>query len=121
MKERANLPEQQTSGRKASSSRANVLISPPAARARFWAGFTARLRSWLEVPLGYEDDTGFHYGTQSAPIPPPATETTSVRAQVLTDRADQAIKHCIALPVTDTPAPSATPATSEKKPETVPH
>ena len=117
MKERVILPEQQAPSRKESSSRAEN----PFARAGFWARFTARLRSWFEVPLGYEDDTGFHYGAQSGPTQWSATETTSVRAQVLTDRADQAIKHSVALPVTEQPTPSATPVISEKKPETIPH
>jgi hypothetical protein len=121
MKTRVNLPEQQASSRKESSSWANDLISPAATRVGFWARLTARLRSWFEVPLGYEDDTGFHYGAQSTPTARQATETTPVRAQTLTDRADQAIKHSTVLPVTDQPAPSATPATSEQKPETVPH
>jgi hypothetical protein len=96
-------------------------MSPTAAKAGLWARFIARLRAWLEVPVGYEDDTGFHYGAQSAPTPPLATETTLVRARVLTDRAEQAIKHSVALPVTDQPAPSTTPATTEQKPETIPH
>jgi hypothetical protein len=121
MKTRVILPEQQAPSRKESSDRADNPFSPAAARTGFWARFTARIRSWFEVPLGYEDDTGFHYGTQSAPTPRPTAETTPVRAQVLTDRADQAIKHSVALLVTDQPAPSAMPATSEQKPETIPH
>jgi hypothetical protein len=121
MKSHVNLPEQQASSRLASSSRANDPIPSAATQAGFWARFIARLRSWFEVPLGYEDATGFHYGAQSAPTPPLETETNSVRAQVLTDRADQVIKHSTVLPVTNQPAPSATPATSEQKPESIPH
>lgn len=121
MKTRVNLPEQQTSSRKESSSQTSNPFSPAAARTGFWARFTARIRSWFEVPLGYEDDTGFHYGAQSAPTPRPAGETTPVRTQVLTDRADQAIKHPTVLPVTDQPTLSATPATLGQKSETIPH
>ncbi len=121
MKPRVNLPEQQASSRKESSSRANDQIAPPAIRTGFWVRFITRLRSWFNVPLGYEDDTGFHYGAQSAPTPSLTTETAPVRVQVLTDRADQVIKHSVVLPVTAQPASGATPAAPEKKPTPVPH
>lgn len=35
--------------------------------ANFWQRFVARVRSWFEVPYGYQDENGFHYGRQPAP------------------------------------------------------
>jgi len=37
---------------------------PPGANRRGWAGFLGRFCGSLriEVPLGYEDESGFHYG-----------------------------------------------------------
>jgi len=26
-----------------------------------------RIRTWLEIPYGYQDENGFHYGPQPAP------------------------------------------------------
>lgn len=44
---------------------------------RLWT----RVRGWFEIPYGYEDDTGFHYGKPSRPQYPLA----------LTDRACNAM------------------------------
>lgn len=48
-------------------------VATPVA-AGFWQRFKTRIRSWFEVPFGYQDENGFHYGVQPAP-------------QVFTDRA----------------------------------
>ena len=62
---------------------ANVLL-------RVWA----RVRSWFEIPFGYEDETGFHYGHE--PLPVQATAQAAAPREpfreVFTDRAcDSAI------------------------------
>lgn len=49
----------------------------------------ARLRSWFEIPFGYEDATGFHYGHE--PVPTPATPWSNAAGNVLTDRACDAM------------------------------
>ena len=49
-----------------------------------WRRFISRVRSWFEIPFGYEDENGFHYGHEPAPRPTP-------RAEVLTDRACDAM------------------------------
>lgn len=53
----------------------------------FWQRFTARLRSWFEVPYGYQDENGFHYGPQPAP-------------PGFTDRASQAMTYPAERPAT---------------------
>jgi hypothetical protein len=83
----------------------------------FWSQFTARVRSWFEVPFGYEDESGFHYGQQ--PAPKFASESVSSRARVLTDRADQMMRHSVVLPIASTPEPPSQPVAPEKKVETV--
>jgi hypothetical protein len=57
----------------------------------FWGRLAARVRSWFEVPYGYEDETGFHYGP--APTPEWAKKLNSVGLPVLTDRAAHAIRY----------------------------
>lgn len=91
--------------------------------AGFWSRLTARVRAWFEVPLGYEDESGFHYGSQPAPITTPrfAAEATSFRARVLTDRADHVMRHSVVLPVANTPAPATPSVAPEKKSEPVHH
>jgi hypothetical protein len=51
--------------------------------------FLALVRSWFEIPYGYEDENGFHYGHEPAPKFPSAQATTP--PQILTDRACDAI------------------------------
>ena len=45
----------------------------------------ARVRSWFEVPFGYEDETGFHYGHE--PLPVQAAAPREPFREVFTDRA----------------------------------
>ena len=45
----------------------------------FWQRFLTRVRSWFEIPFGYEDEDGFHYGHE--PVAP----------KVFTDRASDAM------------------------------
>lgn len=59
-----------------------------------------RIRSWFEIPYGYQDENGFHYGRQPAP-------------PHFTDRASDAMTYPIALPATpsESPAPASKTAT----------
>jgi hypothetical protein len=57
----------------------------------FWGRLAARVRSWFEIPFGYEDETGFHYGP--APTPEWAKKTSSAAPPVLTDRASSVIQY----------------------------
>lgn len=118
MKERNLLLEQET----ATGHRATSAAQAVAAPGGWWARFTARIRAWFDVPFGYEDESGFHYGAQPAPQPARfATEATSFRARVLTDRADHVMRHSVVLPVAATTGPSVAAATSEQKAEPVAH
>jgi hypothetical protein len=62
-----------------------------AVTAGFWGRLVARVRSWFEVPYGYEDETGFHYGP--APTPEWAKKRNSAALPVLTDRASAVIRY----------------------------
>lgn len=89
---------------------------PPSVPVSFWGQFTARIRAWFEVPFGYEDESGFHYGQQ--PAPKFASEAVSSRARVLTDRADQMMRHSVVLPIASTSEPPSQPV-APKEAETV--
>ena len=54
-----------------------------------WPRLLARLRSWFEIPFGYEDEKGFHYGIEPIPAKPMAQTTTP--GKVHTDRASDVI------------------------------
>ena len=54
-----------------------------------WRHLTAWLRSWFEVPYGYEDEKGFHYGTE--PVRTKAVAQTGTQPKVFTDRASDVI------------------------------
>ena len=72
------------------------VIPPPAS---FWQRFARRLRACLEVPYGYEDDSGFHLGEE--PVPPDIAAKLADSRKVLTDRA------CDAMP---SPSPVTPPS-----------
>lgn len=92
---------------------------PTAARDGFWARLTASLRGWFEVPFGYEDEQGFHYGQQ--PTPKFAAEGASFRARVLTDRAEHVMRHSVILPVANAEEKPLEPATHKKIAVIAPH
>jgi len=54
----------------------------------FWQRFAARMRSWFEIPYGYEDETGFHYGHEPVPH---HLAAQSAAPKVFTDRACDAM------------------------------
>jgi len=54
-----------------------------------WSRVIARLRSWFEIPFGYEDEKGFHYGFE--PVPVKAAAQTAIQPKVFTDRASDVI------------------------------
>lgn len=74
-----------------------------------WARCMARVRSWFEVPQGYEDESGFHYGPQ----PPPRWQSAALR-----DRANEAMTYPMALPKLISEVPAPAPQTTEP-PDTV--
>ena len=122
MKERSYLIEAQPSARAEGSTQATDSSAPVLAPTGIWSRFTARIRTWFEVPFGYEDESGFHYGSQAAPPKARlATEAASVRARVLTDRADHVMKHSVVLPVANPSAPEVAPVAPDKTPATVSH
>lgn len=60
-----------------------------------WLRFVGWVRSWFEIPYGYEDEKGFHYGKQT---PPEWFQPTASETSVFTDRASQAMKYSHAMP-----------------------
>jgi len=79
-----------------------------------WLRWVARVRSWFEIPYGYEDERGFHYGK------PPALnridQAQLAGNQILTDRATEAMTYSMALPMmTETSTQAAEPAKSSVK------
>ncbi len=122
MKERSYLIEAQPSARAEGSPQATDSTPPVTAPTGIWSRFTAFIRAWFEVRFGYEDESGFHYGSQAAPAKARlATEAASLRARVLTDRADHVMKHSVVLPVAHPPAPEAVPVAPDKTPAAGPH
>jgi len=118
MKERAVMSEQRASARGENLSPAGAIHSA-ATPVGFWSRLTARIRAWFEVPTGYEDESGFHYGQQPMPTQAQtAAEAAAVQARVHTDRADHAIKHPVVLPIATPPGQSDVPANPEPKSET---
>ena len=71
-------------------------IPPPAG---FWRRLARRVRSCLEIPYGYEDESGFHLGEE--PVPPDIAAKLADSRKVLTDRA------CDAMP---SPSPVSPPS-----------
>ena len=71
--------------------------SATATRPGYWRRLVTRVRSWFEIPYGYQDEKGFHYGKQ--PTPP-----------VFTDRASDAMTYPMALPKLTSEVPDQSPA-----------
>jgi hypothetical protein len=63
----------------------------------------ARVRSWFEIPFGYEDETGFHYGHEPAPVT--AATTPSTFREVFTDRACDTAMFMASTTTETSPAP----------------
>ena len=75
---------------------AATAIPPPT---RFWRRLARRVRSCLEIPYGYEDESGFHLGEE--PVPPDIAAKLADSRRLLTDRA------CDAMP---SPSPVSDPS-----------
>ena len=77
-------------------------LSTPATSANIVARAWARVRSWFEIPFGYEDDTGFHYGHK------PATCRSDANAlrEAFTDRACDTAMFMAATSSETSPAPA---------------
>jgi hypothetical protein len=68
----------------------------------FWHRVVSWLQSRFEVPYGYEDERGFHYGVE--PAPNARLEQTPNEPKVFTDRASDVIPSPCPVPMTDTEA-----------------
>jgi len=56
-----------------------------------------RIRSWFEVPFGYQDGAGFHYGRE----PRPQKSVSGAPLPKLTDRRHEAMQHPVSIPVSE--------------------
>jgi hypothetical protein len=108
MKEVALMFEQKPArvieSRRGHESSASAAASPPG----FWERFAARVRSSFEIPYGYEDANGFHYGHE--PAPRHCVTQSGTAAKVLTDRACDAM-------LSASPVPTATHETTVEERE----
>lgn len=64
-------------------------MAESATKPSLWHRLVNRLRSWFEIPYGYQDENGFHYGVEPVPAGQ-AAQTNAVR-RVFTDRATHVI------------------------------
>lgn len=65
----------------------------------FWQRLVARMRLWFEIPYGYEDENGFHYGHEPAPNSL-SLAVLSAAPKVFTDRACDAMLSPSPVPIT---------------------
>jgi len=63
-------------------------------------GFIARLRAWFEIPFGYEDRNGFHYGHE--PVSARHPSWSSAASKILTDRACDAMRSPLPVRLSET-------------------
>lgn len=73
------------------------MVQFPSTQRPLWHRLASWLRSRFEVPYGYEDEHGFHYGIEPAPSKGAGTKT----AKVFTDRASDVIPSPCPVAVTD--------------------
>ena len=76
----------------------------PGVHVNFFQLAWARVRSWFEIPFGYEDETGFHYGHEPAPIHSTAGHKTL--REVFTDRACDSAMFMAATSTETSPIPA---------------
>ena len=74
------------------------------ARSNAWSKAWAKVRSWFEIPYGYEDETGFHYGTE--PISVQASAARTAFREVFTDRACDTAMFMAATSTETSPVPA---------------
>jgi hypothetical protein len=74
------------------------------ARVNSWTQAWVKVRSWFEIPYGYEDKTGFHYGHE--PVPVQASAAHSTFGEVFTDRACDSAMFMAATSTETSPAPA---------------
>jgi hypothetical protein len=80
------------------------------AHANSWTQAWAKVRSWFKIPYGYEDETGFHYGHEPAPVT--AAATPSISHKVFTDRACDSEMFMAGTSTETSPAPAPEPEIS---------
>lgn len=71
----------------------------PSSQRSLWHRLASWLRSRFEIPYGYEDESGFHYGVEPVPGARGRTVTAS---KLFTDRASDVIPTPCPVPLTDT-------------------
>lgn len=64
----------------------------------------AKVISWFDIPFGYEDETGFHYGHE--PVPVQASPPRSALREVFTDRVCDTAAFMTATSSETSPAPA---------------
>jgi hypothetical protein len=81
--------------------------SAPQREGGFWSRTLHRVRSWFQIPEGYQDETGFHYGIQ----PPPRIQSENrLLPGQPHDSASHAMQYPVVIPVKVQPlAPPETP------------
>jgi hypothetical protein len=70
-------------------SQPSSMVDFPSSQRSVWQRFVSWLRFRLEIPYGYEDERGFHYGIE--PAPSSRAERTTDGTKVFTDRASDVI------------------------------
>ncbi len=86
----------------AKNTHASVELPAAEARVNSWTQAWDWVRSWFEIPYGYEDDTGFHYGHE----PVTCRSDANALREVFTDRACDTAMFMAATSSETSPAPA---------------
>ena len=86
-------------------------LSTPATSTNIVSRAWARVRSWFEIPYGYEDDTGFHYGEE----PVTCRSDANALRKIFTDRACDTAMFMAATATETSPAPAPEQPSNAKR------